>query len=87
MSNTPTDVPPPRQETDVFGDPVASQRDADEYWEAYTNTQPQDSETSTGYQHLLFVAYYRLENGEWIKQGLDRHEIKNLFDEQSWPTD
>lgn len=66
----------PRQEADLYGEPVAEHGTETEYWEAYSSDDPR----------ILFVAYYKQEGGEWVKQGLDRHNVDNLFNFAGWPT-
>lgn len=74
----PEDAEPPRNETDLYGQPVAEEQIGEEYWEVYSSRQ--DSS-------ILFVAYYKFQDGDWVKQGLDRHRASNLFNKEGWPTD
>lgn len=67
----------PRGEADLYGEPVAEHGTEDEYWEAYS------SNTS---EETLFVAHY-VWDGEWVKDGLDRHKVQHLFNADGWPTD
>lgn len=70
----------PRQETDHLGDPVAEYHDEEEnkYYEAYTAPESHNPE-------LIFIAQYTQTEDKWIKEGLDRRHIKNLFNEKDWP--
>lgn len=90
MTNaTATDeLEPPRQEADMYGEPVAEYGTDEEYWEAYNPStfEPSDPAYATDNAHLLFVAHYIREDGEWVKDGLDRHHVKNLFNFDGWPT-
>jgi hypothetical protein len=74
----PFDAEPPRQETDLYGEPVAEEQIGEKFWEAYSD----DSRPDT-----LFVAYYEWSGGEWVKHGMDRHRVSNLFNHDGWPTD
>lgn len=76
VNDTMTTNEAPRQESDLYGKPVAEHVDGDECWEAYSSENPR----------VLFVAYYKMEGGEWVKQGLDRHNVDNLFNIVGWPT-
>jgi len=70
------DAEPPRQEVSQFGEPVAKEQIGGEYWEAYSSDK----------HELLFVAHYCWNGGEWVKQGLDRHRVSELFNADGWPT-
>lgn len=77
------DREPPRSEVDLYGEPVAAKQSANHYYEVYAD---RHAEAPEDVQHV-FVAKHTLEAGEWVKQGLDRHRIGNLFNENEWPTD
>lgn len=70
-------INPPRGEVELYGEPVAETGDRTEYYEAYTDDEAPER---------LFIAKYTRESGKWVKQGLDRHNIDQLFNEDSWPT-
>lgn len=78
MATSQAEVDAPRQETDLYGEPVAEYGDGGEYWEAYTDED---------YPRSIYVAHYIRRNGEWVKDGLDRHNVDSLFNFDGWPTD
>ena len=65
---------PPRQETDLYGEPVIEHGTNTEYWEGYV---PNNGEASS-YDDTLMVAKYIREDGEWIKTGLERVLITDI---------
>lgn len=77
-TNEPVDAEPPRQEVESFGEPVGKEQIDGEYWEAYS---------SSDNPELLFIAHYVWDGSKWVKQGLDRHRVSNLFNTDDWPTD
>jgi len=74
-AQNPWDAEPPRQETDLYGDPVAEEQIQDTYYEAYSGDNPD----------TLFIAKYEWDV-EWVKMGLDRHRVSKLFNHDGWPT-
>jgi hypothetical protein len=74
----PGDAAPPRQQVDSYGEPVASERIGEMYYEAYSSALSPER---------LFVGKYQWMDGEWVRLGMDRHRVSSLFNEDSWPTD
>lgn len=66
---TQEEVEAPRQEADLWGEPVMERRINDEYWEGYV---PDD------HQDRVLIAKYELHDGEWIKTGLERMNITEI---------
>lgn len=66
---TQTDIEPPRQETDLYGEPVLERQINDEYWEGYTDEE---------YEGRLFIAKYVLDDGEWVKTGVESMDITDI---------
>jgi len=75
----------PRQEADMYGEPIAEYGTDEEYWEAY-NPANFENETTDQERESIYVAHYIRKDGEWVKDGLDRHKVQNLFNFDGWPT-
>lgn len=58
----------PRQEVDLYGEPVLERQINDEYWEAYV------WEEST----KLFIAKYVRCDGGWVKTGVECMDITDI---------
>jgi len=79
-----THIEPPRQtEVEIYGEPVAQHVTENEAYQAFAGRHGPTS----GDDSLIFVAHYERVDGEWVKQGLDRHEVQHLFNHDGWPTD
>lgn len=74
---TPANTDPPRADADTLGEPVAEEQLEGEYYEVYADSK----------SNKIFVAKYKWETNEWVKQGLDRFNPSSLFNDNSWPTD
>jgi len=68
---------PEGTETELYGEPVAEHVTEDEAYQAFT-TEINDSR--------IYVAHFTREGDKWVKQGLDRHNVQNLFNCDGWPT-
>ena len=68
---------PPRQETDLYGEPVIEYGTDTEYWEGYV---PNNGEVSS-YDDRLMIAKYVREDGEWVKTGLERALVTDIHRE------
>ena len=86
MTNATTtdELEAPRQEVDMYGEPVAEHGTDSEYWEAYNpsnfeNVEPGDQTYKTRADAELYVFHYIRKDGEWVKTGLDKHHVKDLF--------
>lgn len=67
---------PPRQEIESYGEPVAKEQIGETYWEAYSSDKPD----------LIFIVKYEWQGSEWVKLGMDRHRVSELFNSEGWPT-
>jgi len=76
---TDADVPdaPEGTETELYGEPVAEHVTETEAYQAFT------TETNGS---RIFVARFTREGDKWVKQGLDRHNVQDLFNTDGWPT-
>lgn len=71
------DAPRGTTATELYGEPVAEHVSDGEAFQAF-NTDENDER--------LFVAHYKHNGDEWVKQGMDRHNVQNLFNFDGWPT-
>ena len=73
----PNELEPPRQETDLYGEPVIEWGTDHEYWEGYV---PDNGDVSD-HDDRLMIAKYVEEDGEWVKTGLERAHITDIHSE------
>lgn len=65
------DENPPRNEVDMYGEPFAIHTEDDKLWEAYRSGQK---------TNIIFIVYYSKNDfGEWVKNGLERVYIEDLY--------
>lgn len=68
------ELEPPRQEVDLYGQPVVEWGTEAEYWEGYV---PDNGDVSEHHDRLMVAKYIR-EDSQWIKTGLERAHITDI---------
>lgn len=68
------EMEPPRQETDLYGEPVVEWGTEHEYWEGYVP----DNGDVNDHRDRLMIAKYERHDDEWVKTGLERAHITDI---------